>query len=157
MIEVDLASERRAVADVFLLGPADRFAQVVGVLLSRRGAGLGQQIRLEIHGTGTSLVPNIRKILDHAAHRNVGVTWNSNQSDLEGGGFDHNFDLVKDSIFCVHMRDLYLDEYPFRRLLTLLNESGFQGYCLAEIPDSKDPVRVMRYFRSLWLAYQGLL
>ena len=31
------------------------------------------------------------------------------------------------------------------------------GYCLAEIPDSPDALRVMRYFRSLWLAYQGLL
>jgi hypothetical protein len=55
------------------------------------------------------------------------------------------------------MRDLFLDEYPFRKLLTRLNESGFTGFCLAEIPDSNDPVRVMRYFRALFLAYQGLL
>ena len=27
---------------------------------------------------------------------------------------------------------------------------------VAEIAESSDPVRVMRYFRSLWLAYQGL-
>jgi len=31
------------------------------------------------------------------------------------------------------------------------------GYCLAEISESKDPVRVLKYFRSLWLAYQNLL
>ena len=55
------------------------------------------------------------------------------------------------------MRDLYLDEYPFRKLLAGLSESGFQGYCLAEIPESQDPVRVLKYFRSLWLAYQNLL
>jgi hypothetical protein len=42
-------------------------------------------------------------------------------------------------------------------LLTRLNETGFNGYCLAEIPESKDPIRVMKYFRSLWLAYQNLL
>jgi hypothetical protein len=35
--------------------------------------------------------------------------------------------------------------------------SGFHGYTMAEIPESADPVRVMRYFRGLWLAYQGLL
>jgi hypothetical protein len=64
---------------------------------------------------------------------------------------------VKDKIFVVHMRDLYLDEYPFRKLLTRLNEIGSTGYCLAEIPESKDPVRVMKYYRSLWLAYQNLL
>jgi hypothetical protein len=85
------------------------------------------------------------------------VCWNSNQSDLDGEGFDHNFNLLKNKIFTVHMRDLYLDEYPFRKLLTGLNEFGFSGYCLAEIPESKDPLRVMRYYRSLWLAYQNLL
>jgi hypothetical protein len=87
----------------------------------------------------------------------VGITWNSNQTDLAGEGFDHNFNLVKDSIFCVHMRDLFLEEYPFRRLMTRLNEIGFQGFCLAEIPDSRDPIRVMRYYRAMWLSYQGLL
>jgi sugar phosphate isomerase/epimerase len=121
------------------------------------GASHGVQIRLEVHGKDTSHVPNIKTIMDAADHNNVGVCWNSNQSDLDGEGFDHNFDLLKNKIFTVHMRDLYLDEYPFRKLLTGLIESGFTGYCLAEIPESKDPVRVMRYFRSLWLAYQGLL
>ena len=119
--------------------------------------GYGVQIRLEVHGTGTSLLPHIKTIMDVANHSAVGVCWNSNQSDLEGEGFDHNFDLVKNKIFSVHMRDLYLEEYPFRRLLTRLNETGFGGYCLAEIPESKDPVRVMKYFRGLWLAYQNLL
>jgi sugar phosphate isomerase/epimerase len=92
-----------------------------------------------------------------ADHKNVGACWNSNQTDLEGEGFDHNFDLVKDRIFTVHMRDLYLEEYPWRRLLSRLNEIGFRGYCLAEIDESRDPVRVMRYFRALWLACQNLL
>jgi hypothetical protein len=56
-----------------------------------------------------------------------------------------------------HMRDLYLDEYPFRKLLARLNEIGFGGFCLAEIPESQDPIRVMKYFRALFLAYQDLL
>ena len=121
------------------------------------GAQHGQKIRLEVHGKDSSLVPNIKAMLDVANHKNAGACWNSNQIDLEGKGFDANFDLLKDKIFSVHMRDLYLDEYPFRQLLTRLNETGFEGYCLAEIPESTDPLRVMRYFRSLWLAYQNLL
>jgi hypothetical protein len=28
---------------------------------------------------------------------------------------------------------------------------------IAEIPASTDPARVMKYYRALWLAYQGLL
>lgn len=125
--------------------------------LGEFGDSHGIQIRLEVHGTGTSLLPNIKRIMDVADHRMVGVCWNSNQSDLEGDGFDANFNLVKDKIFTVHMRDLYLQEYPFRRLLNRLNETRFAGYCLAEIPQSTDPIRVMKYFRALWLAYQNLL
>jgi len=125
--------------------------------LGEFGAEHGVQIRLEVHGKDSSFVPNISKILDVADHKNVGACWNSNQTDLDGEGFDHNFDLLKKKIFTVHMRDVYLDEYPFRKLLTGLNEIGFKGYCLAEIPESNDPVRVLKYFRSLWLAYQGLL
>jgi sugar phosphate isomerase/epimerase len=125
--------------------------------LGEFGAQHGQQIRLEVHGAETQFPPNIKTIMDVADHKNVGVCWNSNQTDLDGEGFDHNFNLLKKKIFSVHMRDLYLDEYPFRKLLAGLNDSGFTGFCLAEIPESNDPLRVMRYFRSLWLAYQGLL
>jgi len=125
--------------------------------LGEFGAGHGVQIRLEVHGKETSHVPYIKTIMDTAGQANVGVCWNCNQSDLDGEGFEHNFNLLKRKIFTVHMRDLYLDEYPFRKLLTGLNETGFAGYCLAEIPESQDPLRVMRYFRALWLAYQNLL
>ena len=117
----------------------------------------GQVIRLEVHGSGTAHVPHIKTIMDVADHPQVGVCWNSNPSDLDGEGFDRNFDLVKAKIFSVHMRDIYLEDYPFRKLLQRLGESGYTGFTLAEIPASPDPMRVMHYFRSLWLAYQGLL
>jgi sugar phosphate isomerase/epimerase len=136
---------------------AEKTLDQIGKSLRELGefaSGYGQQIRLEVHGSATSLLPNIKKIMDVADHKQVGVTWNSNQSDLEGKGFDYNFDLVKDKIFCVHMRDLYLEEYPFRKLLHRLNDIGFAGYCLAEIPPSTDPLRVMHYYRALWKAYQ---
>jgi sugar phosphate isomerase/epimerase len=125
--------------------------------LGEFGEGHGIVIRLEVHGQGTSLLPNIKKIMDVANHGSVGVCWNSNPADLEGQGFDHNFDLVKDKIFAVHMRDLYLEDYPFRRLMTRLEEIRFTGFCLAEIPPSTDPVRLMKYYRALWLTYQNLL
>jgi sugar phosphate isomerase/epimerase len=117
----------------------------------------GQQIRLEIHGAETSLVPNCQRILDVANHPLVGACWNSNATDLLGAGFDANFDLVKNKIFTVHMRDLFLEDYPFRRLLQRLKEIKFTGFCFAEIPESPDPIRVMKYYRAQWLAYQGLL
>ncbi len=125
--------------------------------LGRFAADQGQVIRLEVHGPETSLLPNIRKIIDVADHPKVGVCWNSNDSDLSAAGFDANFDLVKHKIFSVHMRDLYLENYPFRHLLRRLNDLNYAGYCLAEIPATDDPLRVMRYYRALFLAYQDLL
>jgi len=117
----------------------------------------GQVIRLEAHGSGTQFLPHIKTIMDVANHPSVGVCWNSNPTDLDGAGFDANFNLVKDKIIAVHMRDLCLEDYPFRKLLTRLNEIGFTGYTLAEIGPSTDPVQLMKYYRALWLAYQGLL
>ncbi len=140
--------------------PIDKTLEQIGRSLRQLGvfgSDHGVQIRLEVHGSGTSLLPHIKKIMDVADHPNVGVCWNSNQTDLEGAGFDANFDLVKDKIVAVHMRDLYLDEYPFRKLLQRLRQIGYKGFCLAEIPESQDPLRVMRYYRGLWLAFQGML
>ncbi len=140
--------------------PVEKTLEQIGRALRELGdfgAAHGQQIRMEVHGGGTSLVPNAKTILDHANHPNVGACWNSNQTDLQGDGWDQNFNLIKKKIFTVHMRDIYLEEYPFRKLLNGLVESGFTGFTFAEIPESSDPIRVMKYFRSLWLAYQGLL
>jgi sugar phosphate isomerase/epimerase len=137
--------------------PVDKTLAQIGLALRELGdfaRDHGQVIRLEMHGTGTAFPPHIKAILDTANHPNVGACWNSNQSDLDGEGWDHNFDLLKDKIFSVHMRDLFLEEYPFRKLLTRLNQINFTGFCLAEIPASTDPVRVMKYYRALWLAYQ---
>ena len=140
--------------------PVEKTLEQIGKSLRELGAFAkehGQMIRLEVHGSGTALLPNIRRILDVADHSNVGVCWNSNPTDLDGAGFDHNFDLVKNKIVAVHLRDLFLEDYPFRQLFARLNEIQFAGYCLAEIPPSTDPIRVMRYYRALWLAYQNLL
>jgi sugar phosphate isomerase/epimerase len=117
----------------------------------------GQVIRLEVHGTGSSFPPYIKTILDTADRQNVGACWNCNATDLDGQGWDYNFNLLKDKIFSVHMGDLFQERYPYRKLLNGLNQLQFQGFCLAEIPASTDPVRVMKYYRALWLAYQGLL
>ena len=140
--------------------PVEKTLEQIGRSLHELGGFAkdhGQVVRLEVHGSGTQLLPNIKRIIDFADHPSVGVCWNSNPTDLDGDGFDHNFNLVKNRIVSVHLRDLFLEDYPFRKLFAGLNQIQFGGYCLAEIPASTDPVRVMRYFRSLWLAYQDLL
>ena len=117
----------------------------------------GIEMRVEVHGRDTCRLPRIKKIFDHADSDNCFVCWNSNQTDLLDGGLEANFDLVKDKIHFVHMRDLFLEDYPFRRLFGLLSGIGYDGYCCAEIPGSEDPIRVMKYYRALFLAYQDVL
>ncbi len=47
--------------------------------------------------------------------------------------------------------ELYRTDYPYRDLFRLLRESGYQGYCLAELSqESSDPVTVMKYYRALF-------
>ena len=136
---------------------AESTLEQIGVALREcagHAAGLGVKIRLEVHGRQTSRVPHIRKILDFADADNLYLCWNSNQSDLEDGGLEANFATVSDRIDFVHMRDLFWAEYPWTTLFGLLRGAGFSGYCCAEIPDSPDPLRVMRYYRALFDAYR---
>lgn len=116
--------------------------------------GFGVEIRLEVHGAITGLVPNVAKIMKYANHSNVFVCWNSNPTDVVNGSIKENFSLVADKIREVHLRDLYDETYPWTELFALLQSKNYTGYTLAEIPESTDPDRVLKYFRALWLAYQ---
>jgi hypothetical protein len=33
-----------------------------------------------------------------------------------------------------------------------MTAAGYNRYMLAEIPETSDPIRLMRYYRGLWLA-----
>lgn len=116
-------------------------------------ADYGVEIRVEVHGAVTSDVPNLAKIIAYADHPNVYVCWNSNPGDVKGGSVKENFALVAKKIREVHLRDLTDEAYPWVELFGLLKGIDYHGYTLAEIPESPDPDRVLRYFRSLWLAY----
>jgi sugar phosphate isomerase/epimerase len=107
------------------------------------------ELQIEVHGAGTSHPPYVKTIVDHAAHPLVGVTWNSNDTDLKDGSIAESFRLLAPHIRNVHMRDLYVN-YPFGELFTLLKSIGYDRYALAEIPETKDPERVMRYYRKVW-------
>lgn len=139
--------------------PAEKTLRQIGKSLRECGEfarDYGIELRLETHGHGTARISNIKKIMDYADHDYVTVCWNCNSVDLEDGGVEANFNLVKDKIHFVHMRDLYF-EYPFHKVFSMLQEMNYDGYCCAEIPESSDPLRVMRYYRALFLAFQGVM
>jgi hydroxypyruvate isomerase len=122
------------------------------------GNDQGVEIRVCVHGQGTNSVDVIKKIIDYSNSRNVFVNWNCNSSDNEGGGLEHNFNLVKERIRGVHMHDLPDDSYPYRQFLQLLSNSGYKGYCNAEIERvSCEPVEYMKLYRGLFLALQNAI
>jgi sugar phosphate isomerase/epimerase len=139
--------------------PEEKTLEQIGRSLKECGDAArdnGVLIQLEVHGSETSRVPRIRKIFDYADnHPAVKVCWNSNQTDLLDGGFAKNFALVQKQIGQVHMRDLFLEEYPWRDLIKALHDMKFEGFCFAEIPESVDPLRVLRYFRGTFVAYEA--
>ena len=122
--------------------------------VGRDAVDFGVEIRVEVHGATTQLLPNFARIMAHADHQNVFACWNSNPTDVVEGTIKDNFALVAPRIREVHLRDLTDETYPWRELFALLTKSDYQGYTLAEIPESPDAERVLRYFRSLWIAYQ---
>jgi sugar phosphate isomerase/epimerase len=140
--------------------PEEQTLEQIGKSLAE-SAGFAREhgivIQLEVHGEESQRVPRIRKMFNYAGnHPNLRACWNSNQTDLLDGGFDANFRLLRDQIGQVHMRDLFLEEYPWRQLITSLADMKFTGYCFAEIPESPDGVRVLQYFRGMFRAYQNL-
>jgi sugar phosphate isomerase/epimerase len=135
----------------------DATLQQIGRSLHEVGedaADFGIQIRVEVHGGVTQQLENFARILHYADHPNVYACWNSNPTDVKDGSIKESFALVGDKIQEVHLRDLTDEKYPWRELFALLKARRYEGFTLAEIPESSDPDRVLRYFRALWLAYQ---
>lgn len=139
--------------------PVEQTLEQIGKSLAEVGEfayNHGVEIRVCVHGKGTSNVPTIKKIIDYSQSPHVYVNWNCDDSDAEGKGLEYNFNLVKDRIKSLHTHELWSD-YPYRQLFHLLSENNFTGYCNAEIPGNDDPVRFLRYYKGLFLALQDAL
>lgn len=136
--------------------PEDQTLRQIGESLAEcaeDAASLGVQVRLEVHGHETAEPQRIRRMLDHADHPNVFACWNSNAGEVQDGSIENNFNLLASDIALVHMRDLCAGDYPWLQLVKLLRGTGYDGFCLAEIPASEQPGRIMDYYRELWKAY----
>jgi len=113
------------------------------------GAGKGVEIWMEVHGRDTQNPPISAAIMKAAKHANVGVCWNSNATDVVKGSVKPSFDLLRPFIKSVHINELSND-YPWRELFTLLQKSGYDRYTLAEVQESKEPERFLRWYAALW-------
>ena len=135
--------------------PKEKTIEQIGKALNELGKyaiDQGQLIRLEVHGNETSLLPNIRAMMDFVENPGVKVCWNSNPTDLEGQGLEYNFNLVKDRIGdTAHIRELTDAKYPFQELMKLFAGINYNGWMLLECSsDPSDKVAALVEQRLLW-------
>lgn len=135
--------------------PKSRTIEQIGRSLNQLasyGADYGQQIRLEVHGTGTQEIENIKAIMDVADHPNAGICWNCNAEDLKGNGLESNFNLLKDRFGSTcHVRELDDHSYPYQELIKLFYKMNYKGWILFEFrTDPPDKVSALISQRKIY-------
>ncbi len=139
--------------------PREKTIEQIGKALQevgQYGQELGQKIRVEVHGAGTSELPVMKAIFDVADHPNVYVCWNSNEEDLKGDGLEANFRLVQGRLGdTVHVRELNEGSYPYGPLMHLFQGIQYQGWILLEArTNPQDKVAAMTEQRKV---FEGLV
>jgi sugar phosphate isomerase/epimerase len=112
----------------------------------------GVEIWVEVHGGGTQVPANMRKIMDHCGHKSVGICWNSNPTDVENGSVRGAFDLLKPFLMSCHINNLW-GPYPYRELFSLLRTAGYDRYTLCEVGSAvkaEDGVLFFQCYKGLW-------
>jgi len=117
--------------------------------LSEFAHGYGIEIWMEVHGKDTQLPPMAAAIMKAADHHNVGLCWNSNNTDIVNGSVKQSFDLLQPWLRNCHIHDL-TDPYPYREFFSLLQKSKYERYTLLEAAESKEPERFLKYYSALW-------
>ncbi|MGN6495101.1 MAG: sugar phosphate isomerase/epimerase family protein [Agriterribacter sp.] len=96
-------------------------------------AGLGQLVRVEVHGKHTQELPNMKAIFDQVTEPNVKICWNCNPEDLLPPGLEKNFDSVKKWFGdTVHVREMDSPDYPYQELMNLFVAMKYKGWILLE-------------------------
>ncbi|HET7558918.1 MAG TPA: sugar phosphate isomerase/epimerase family protein [Limnochordia bacterium] len=114
----------------------------------------GVEIYLEMHGRETQKAEPMRRVMEVCDHPAVALCWNSNPTDVVDGSIAAAFERVAPWVRHAHITELHSD-YPWAELFGILKARGYSGYCMAEIPASSDPLRLLKYYRALFTALQN--
>jgi len=109
----------------------------------------GVEVWLEIHG-GVTDPARIRTVMDLCNHPKVGLCWNSNAADVKDGSVKDSFLLLRKNLMSCHVTDLFNPKYPYRELFTLMRQTGYDRFTLAEIQAAPDPVGALKKYREQW-------
>ena len=140
--------------------PAEKTLEQIGKALipcGKAAADAGIEVWVEVHGPGTSHPPHVKTIMQQCGHPKVGLTWNSNPTDIKDGSVAEYFELLRPWVRSCHINELWRDSkglYPYRELFRLLRESGYDRVTLCEVgrtmPDAASGEELMRYYKALW-------
>ena len=135
--------------------PVEKTLEQIGKALIPCGeaaANANLEIWVEVHGGGTSLPANIKRVMEHCGHPKVGLTWNSNATDIKNGSVADSFQMLRPWVRSCHINEIYND-YPYSELFTRFRETGYDRVTLVEIPQSLEPKEgelLLRYYKGLW-------
>ncbi len=110
-------------------------AQIASSLneVGRYASDLGQVIRVEVHGSVSQEIPNMKAIFEQVTEKSVTMCWNCNDQDLNPPGLEANFNSVKKWFGdTVHIRELNVGEYPYQQLMNLFVKIKYDGWILLE-------------------------
>jgi sugar phosphate isomerase/epimerase len=140
--------------------PVEKTLEQIGKALidcGKAAADAGVEIWVEVHGAGTSHPPHCKTIMEQCGHPKVGLTWNSNQTDIQNGSVADYFKLLRPWVRSCHINELWKDStkvYPYRELFRLLREADYDRVTLCEIgktpPDAASGEELMRYYKAMW-------
>jgi hypothetical protein len=109
----------------------------------------GVEIWLEVHGAETQVPASAAEIMRATNHKNVGLCWNSNPTDVVNGSVKASFELLRPWLMSCHINEL-TSGYPYRELFSLMRASKYDRWTLCEAGESKEPERFLKYYRALW-------
>jgi hypothetical protein len=69
-------------------------------------------------------------------HKNVGLCWNSNPTDIVDGSVKSSFDLLRPWLRSCHINEL-AGSYPYKELFRLMKAGGYDRWTLCEAAESK--------------------
>jgi sugar phosphate isomerase/epimerase len=140
--------------------PVEKTLEQIGKALipcGKAAADAGVEIWVEVHGPGTSEPRHCKTIMEHCGHEKVGLTWNSNPTDIKDGSVAEAFRLLQPWVRSCHINEIYKDAtkaYPYRELFRLFRESDYDRVTLVEVgktmptPDAGE--ELLRYYKALW-------
>jgi sugar phosphate isomerase/epimerase len=107
--------------------------------VGKYASDLGQVVRVEVHGSKSQEIPNMKAIFEQVTEKSVTMCWNCNNQDLNPPGLEANFNSIKKWFGdTVHIRELNVGDYPYQQLMSLFVKIKYDGWILLEARTTPD-------------------